>query len=95
LDPVPPEPGAPAEPLPAVADGDVLVAEDVPQAERRITEATSGVAMSHRLLLYESNRGSRGWRGDSGVALSGLVGFWSFMVVPLVRAVSREWHPFI
>jgi|SRR5580700_10972603 hypothetical protein len=94
FDPVPRDPGPPAEP-PAVAEGEVAVAEDVPQAESTIAEATSGVTMSHRLRLSKRHRRDRGRRGVSGVGLSGLVGSWSFTMVPLLGAVSREWHPFI
>ena len=46
----------PAEPLPAVAGGDVVVAEDVPQAaENPITAHISPAARIHRLLLIASN----------------------------------------
>jgi len=57
----PPDPRAPAEPL-AVADveGDVAVAEDVPQAESAITAPVSAAVTAHRLLLFGSNRRSFG-----------------------------------
>jgi hypothetical protein len=54
LDPVPPDPGPPATPLPgAVADGvAVAVDEDMPQAaESPITADISAAAMTHRLLV--------------------------------------------
>jgi hypothetical protein len=57
-----PDPRPPAEPLPAaVAEGDVAVAEDVPQAEESpITADISTAGMIHRLLLFDSNRRTPG-----------------------------------
>ncbi len=65
LDPPPPDPKPPADPLPAaVADGDVAVTEDVPQAaERPITALISTAGMIHRLLLFDSNRRTPGRHG--------------------------------
>ena len=64
LDPPPPDPRPPAEPLPAaVGEGDVAVAEDVPQAaESPITTLISTTAMIHRILLFDSNRRTPGRR---------------------------------
>ena len=64
LDPPPPDPRPPAEPPPAaVAEGDVAVAEDVPQAaESPITAHIPTAAMIHRLLLFDSNRRAPGLR---------------------------------
>jgi len=58
LDPPPPDPRPPAEPLPAaVAEGDVTVAEDVLQAApRRITADIGTATMTHRFALSASNR---------------------------------------
>jgi hypothetical protein len=52
------------EPLPAaVAEGDVAVAEDVPQAaESPIAAHISTGTMIHRLLLFDSNRRTPGRR---------------------------------
>jgi len=54
LDPAPPDPRPPAEPLAAaVAEGDVAVADDVPQAAASpITADISTAAMIHRLLPF-------------------------------------------
>ncbi|HXC76836.1 MAG TPA: hypothetical protein VNU19_07280 [Candidatus Acidoferrum sp.] len=47
----------PAEPLPAaVGDGDMAVADGVPQAASPITANITAPAISHRLLAFESNR---------------------------------------
>jgi hypothetical protein len=56
------DPRPPAEPLPAaVAEGDVAVAEDVPQAaESPITAHISTAGMIHRLFLIDSNRRTPG-----------------------------------
>ena len=64
MDPPPPFPRPPEEPLPAaVAEGDVAVAEDVPQAaESPITAHIPTAAMIHRLLLFDSNRRAPGLR---------------------------------
>jgi hypothetical protein len=64
LDPPPPDPRPPGVPLPAaVAEGDVAVAEDVPQAaESPITAHISTAAMIHPLLLFDSNRLTPGRR---------------------------------
>jgi hypothetical protein len=60
LDPPPPDPRPPAEPLPAgVADGDVAVAEDAPQAESPITRHVSIEPIIHRLLLLDADMVSR------------------------------------
>ena len=57
LDPPPPDPRPPAEPLlAAVPEGDVAAAEDVPQAETPITAHISAAAMIHRLLLRLMSR---------------------------------------
>jgi hypothetical protein len=51
------------EPLPAaVAEGEVAVAEDVPQAASPITAKIGARAMLHRLLLFDSNRRTLGRR---------------------------------
>jgi hypothetical protein len=56
LDPPPPDPKPPAEPLPAaVAEGDVAVAEDAPQAESPITRHVSTAPRIHRLLLFDAD----------------------------------------
>jgi hypothetical protein len=76
LDPPPPDPKPPAEPLPGmwcpdVAEADVAVAEggvaaaegDVAQpAESPITPHISAAATIHRLLLFDSNRRTPGRR---------------------------------
>jgi hypothetical protein len=63
FDPPPPDPRPPAEALPAaVADGDVAGAEAVPQAASPITAHIGAAAIIHRLLLFDSNRGSLGRR---------------------------------
>jgi hypothetical protein len=63
LDPPPPDPRPPAEPPPAaVAEGDVAVAEDVPQAASPITADISTAAMVQRLLLCDTNRRAPGRR---------------------------------
>jgi hypothetical protein len=64
FDPPPPNPGPPAEPLPAaVAEGEVAVGEDVAQAaESPITPHISAAPMIHRLLLFDSNRHTAGRR---------------------------------
>jgi hypothetical protein len=68
LDPPPPDPRPPAEPLPAaVAEGDVTVVEDAPQAESPITAHISAAAMIHRLLRFDSNRRTLGRRSCSGM----------------------------
>ncbi len=55
----------PEEPLPAVAEGDVVVAEDAPQAaETPITVHISPAARIHRLLLIDSNRRTPGRRSS-------------------------------
>jgi hypothetical protein len=59
LDPPPPDARPPAKPPPAaVAEGDVAVAEDVPQAA--ITADSNPPARTHRLLLLDSNRRTLG-----------------------------------
>jgi hypothetical protein len=66
----PPEAGPdraldPPEPLPAVAEGDVAVAEDVPQAaESPITTHISTAPMIHRLLLFDAETVSWGLVGS-------------------------------
>jgi hypothetical protein len=82
----PPDPRAPAEPLAAaVAEGDVAVAEDVPQAESAITAPVSAAVMVHRLLLFDSNR-----RTFVLVVSS------SFMsAFLLLRQLSRQWQPYM
>jgi len=52
------DPRPPAEPLPAaVAEGEVAVAEDGPQAaESPITAHISAAGMIHRLRMFDSNR---------------------------------------
>ncbi|HVS47884.1 MAG TPA: hypothetical protein VHJ99_03160 [Candidatus Dormibacteraeota bacterium] len=63
LDPAPPDPRPPAEPLrAAVAEGDVAVAEDVPQAASPITAHIRTAVMVQRLLLFDSNRRTPGRR---------------------------------
>jgi len=77
LDRAPPDPTPPAGPLPdAVAEGDVMVAEDVPQAaESPITAHISAAAMIHRLLLFDSNRREVALgTGRAGTVSWGLVG---------------------
>ena len=64
LDPPSPDARPPAAPLPAAgAEGDVVVVEDVPQAESPITVLISAPAMIHRLLPLDSNRRTPGRRG--------------------------------
>jgi hypothetical protein len=64
LDAPPPDPTPPAAPLgAAVAEGDVAVAEAVPQADRPITAHIGAAAMSHRVLLCDSTRRGLGRRG--------------------------------
>ena len=65
LDPPPPDPRPPAEPLPAaVAEGDMAVGEDVPQAAKSpITAHITKAAMINRLLVFDSNRRTFGRPG--------------------------------
>jgi hypothetical protein len=79
LDPALPDPRPPGEGLPAaVAEGDVAVAEDVPQAaESPITAHIRAAALIHRLLLFDSNRRTPGLAletGRAGTVSWGLVG---------------------
>jgi hypothetical protein len=74
LDPAPPDPGPPATPLLAVAEGDVAVAEgDVVQpAESPITALVSAAATTHPLLLFDSDRRTLDGRACfTGVTQSG------------------------
>jgi len=65
------------EPLPdVVAEGDVVVAEDVPQAaESPITAHISAAVMIHRLLLFDSDDPDVALEtGRAGTVSWGLVG---------------------
>jgi hypothetical protein len=64
LDAPPPDRGPPEAPLgAAVAEGDVAVAAAVPHADRPISAHIGAAAMTHRLLLCDSNRRCLGRRG--------------------------------
>jgi hypothetical protein len=55
LDPPPPDPRPPAEPLPAAADGGVAATEDVPQAAvSPITALMRTAPMIQRPLLFDA-----------------------------------------
>src|SRR2546430_17376106 len=87
----------PAEPLPAVAGGDVVVAEDVPQAaETPITAHISPAARIHRLLLIDSNRRTPGPRSclAAETVSRSLAGSESFMnTFLLFRQSPLQWPP--
>jgi hypothetical protein len=100
LDPTPPDPRPPAEPLPAAVAGgeDVAVPDDVPHAaESPITADISAAAMIHRPVPATS--GLADVVLDTGRAETvswGLVGSYSFMMAfLLLRQLGREWPPLI
>jgi hypothetical protein len=84
LDPRPPADALPA----AVAEGDVAVAEGVPQAaESPITTHVSAAGMIHRLVLFDSNRRTPDVAletGRAGPVSWGFVGAYSFMMAFLL-----------
>jgi hypothetical protein len=78
-------------PLPAaVAEGDVVVATDMPQAaENTTTTLISAAARIRRLLLMDGGLG----RAET---VWWLVGSKSIMVgFPLLRQLRKRWQPFI
>jgi hypothetical protein len=76
LDPPPPAAGG---------EGDVPVAEDMPQAaESPITAHISTAGKSHRLRLFDSNRHVALETTRAGTVSWGLVESWSFMLAFLL-----------
>jgi hypothetical protein len=98
LDPPPPDPRPPAEPLAAAAaEGDVAIADGVPQAaETPITAHISTAPMIHPRRLLDS-RGRTSTKSADVVFETGRMGAFSMWLIgsgPFM-GMRKEWRPFI
>jgi hypothetical protein len=80
-------------PLPAaVGEGDVAVAEEVPQAVRPISAHVSPAAIIHGFLPFGSTDIALA-TGRAEMVSRRLAGSWSFMMAfLLLRQLSRAWR---